>query len=139
MIENALLLDANIAVYAMGQDNPLRDPCRRLLERAAEGEFRAYASTEMIQEFVHHRLRKTGDRALATRNGRDLTAMCTILAFDREILDLSLDLIERIPTLRGRDAVHAATAIAYGIERIASTDSAFDAIPGITRLDPTAL
>ncbi len=139
MIENALLLDANIAVYAMGQDNPLRDPCRRLLERAAEGEFRAYASTEMIQEFVHHRLRKTGDRALATRNGRDLTAMCTTLAFDREILDLALDLIERGPTIRGRDAVHAATAIAYGIERIASTDSAFDAIPGITRLDPTAL
>ena len=97
MIENALLLDANIAVYAMGQDNPLRDPCRRLLERAAEGEFRAYASTEMIQEFVHHRLRKTGDRALATRNGRDLTAMCTTLAFDREILDLALDLIERDP------------------------------------------
>jgi len=139
LIENALLLDANIAVYAMGQDNPLRDPCRRLLERAAEGEFRAYASTEMIQEFVHHRLRKTGDRALATRNGRDLTAMCTTLAFDREILDLALDLIERGPTIRGRDAVHAATAIAYGIERIASTDSAFDAIAGITRLDPTAL
>lgn len=139
MIENALLLDANIAVYAMGQDNPLRDPCRRLLERAAEGEFRAYASTEMIQEVVHHRLRKTGDRALATRNGRDLAATCTTLAFDREILDLALDLIERGPTIRGRDAVHAATAIAYGIERIASTDSAFDAIPGITRLDPTAL
>lgn len=139
MIERALLLDANIAVYAMGQDNRLREPCRRLLERAAEGEFRAYASTEMIQELVHHRLRKTGDRALATRNGRDLTAICTTLAFDREILDLSLDLIERIPTLRGRDAVHAATAIAYGIERIASTDAAFDTIPGITRLDPAAL
>lgn len=136
MIENALLLDANIAVYAMGQDNPLRDPCRRLLERAAASEFRAYASTEMIQELVHHRLRKTGDRALATRNGRDLAAMCTTLAFDREILDLALDLIERGP-IRGRDAVHAATAIAYGIERIASTDPAFDGIPGITRLDPT--
>lgn len=139
MIENALLLDANIAVYAMGHDSPLRDPCRRLLERAAANEFRAYASTEMIQELVHHRLRRTGDRAVAVRNGRDLAAMCTTLAFDREILDLALDLIERLPTVRGRDAVHAATAIAYGIERIASTDPAFDGIPGITRLDPAAV
>lgn len=138
MIQNAILLDASVAVYAMGGPHPLREPSRALLERASTGRARLYASTEMIQEFVHHRLRKTGDRLLATKNGRDLTAACTVLAFDREILDLSLDLIERIPTIRGRDAVHAATAIAYGIERIASTDTAFDGIPGITRLDPMA-
>lgn len=136
MIENAILLDSNIVVYALGQESSLRDPCRRLLGRAAAGEFRAYGSTEMVQEVVHHRLRRTGDRALAARNGRDIAASCTTLAFDREILDLSLDLIERIPTIRGRDAVHVATAIAYGISRIASTDRAFDDIPGIDRLDP---
>jgi predicted nucleic acid-binding protein len=85
---------------------------------------------------VHHRLRKTGDRHLATANGRDLSLACTLLNFDREVLELSLDLIERVPTIRGRDAVHAATAIAYGIERIASTDRAFDGIPGLTRVDP---
>lgn len=61
---------------------------------------------------------------------------CTCLNFDREVLDLTLDLIERIPTIRGRDAVHAATAMAYGIDRIASTDPAFDGIPGLTRVDP---
>jgi predicted nucleic acid-binding protein len=35
--------------------------------------------------------------------------------------------------------VHAATAIAYGIDRIATTDRTFDGIPGITRLDPIEL
>jgi predicted nucleic acid-binding protein len=138
VIENALLLDANIAAYALGGESPQRGPCRRLLERSVAGEFRAYASTEMIQELVHHRLRRTGDPVLAASNGRDLAATCTVLAFDREILDLSLDLIERIPAIRGRDAVHAATAFAYGIARIASTDTAFDAIPGLSRLDPMA-
>lgn len=138
MIENALLLDSSVAIYALGDDDPRRELCRNLLERAAEGEFRLYASTEMIQEVVHHRLRKTGNRGHATADARDITAACTTLAFDREILDLSLDLIERIPNLRGRDAVHAATAIAYGIGRIASTDRAFDGIPGIVRLDPAA-
>jgi predicted nucleic acid-binding protein len=136
VIENAVLLDANIAAYALGDDSPQRLPCRRLLSSAVEGDIRAYASAEMIQEVVHHRLRRTGDPLIATNNGRDLAATCTVLAFDREVLELSLDLIERVPGLRGRDAVHAATAIAYGIDRIASTDPAFDAVPGITRLDP---
>lgn len=52
------------------------------------------------------------------------------------MLDLSLDLIERIPTIRGRDALHAATALTYGIDTIVSPDRAFDGIPGFTRVDP---
>jgi predicted nucleic acid-binding protein len=138
VIENAVLLDSAIAVYALGADDPRRLPCRRLLNRASAGEFRAYASVEMIQELTHHRLRRTGNRRDAAADGRDVSAMCTLLSFDREVLDLSLELIERFPTIRGRDAVHAATALAYGIERIASTDPAFDGIPGLTRLDPMA-
>ena len=139
MIENAILLDTTLGVYSLGEDDPRRAPSRALLSRVVSGEFRAYASVEMIQELVHHRLRKTGDRRVASADGRNLGATCTLLNFDREVLDLSLDLIERIPTIRGRDAVHAATAIAYGIERIASTDRAFDGVPGLTRLDPLEL
>lgn len=59
----------------------------------------------------------------------------TILNFDREVLDLSLELIERTG-IRGRDAAHAATALAYGIETIASPDPVFDAVPGLRRIDP---
>jgi predicted nucleic acid-binding protein len=91
----------------------------------------------MVQEFVHHRLRKLGDRRIAAADGRNLSALCALLAFDREVLDLSLELIDR-SSIRGRDAVHAATALAYGIDRIASTDPAFDRIPGLSRLDPLA-
>ena len=137
-MENAVLLDTSIAVYALGADDPRRIPCRNLLDRASAGDFRAYASVEMIQELTHHRLRKTGNRLHATADGRDIGAQCTLLAFDRGVLDLSLELIERSPTIRGRDAVHVATALAYGIDRIASTDRAFDGIPGLTRLDPLA-
>ena len=135
-MEDAILLDTTVGAYSLGEDDPRRAPSRALLARAVSGEFNAYASVEMIQELVHHRLRKTGDRRIASANGRDIGAVCTLLNFDREVLDLSLDLIERIPTIRGRDAVHAATAIAYGITRIASTDRAFDGILGLTRIDP---
>jgi len=137
VIENAVLLDSSVAVYAFGGESELRPASQRVLSLAAEHRgFRAYASVEMIQEFVHHRLRRTGDRALAAEDGRNVAALCTVLTFDREVLDLSLDLVARIPTVRGRDAVHAATALAYGIERIVTTDRAFDGIPGLIRVDP---
>lgn len=139
MIENAVLLDSAVAIYALGDDGELRATCRSILSKASKDELRAYASVEMIQEVVHHRLRRTGDRSIASADGRDTAALCTLLNFDREVLDLSLDLIERIPTIRGRDAVHAATALAYGIDTIISPDRAFDGIPGLTRLDPNTV
>jgi len=135
-MESAVLIDTAIVTYASGLDSERKSACQRFLQRAEAGEFRAYASVEMVQELVHHRLRRTGDRQRSAQQGRDAAASCTLLNFDRDVLDLSLELIERFPAVRGRDAVRAATAIVYGIERIASTDPAFDDVPGVTRVDP---
>lgn len=136
MKENAYLVDSAVVVYALGADSPWRQSCRRLLVQAGQQHFRAYASVEMIQELVHHRLRRSGDRVASVKQGRYASSLFTLLNFDRDVLELSLDLIERVPTIRGRDAVHAATALAYGIDTIISPDRAFDGIPGLIRLDP---
>jgi len=135
MGEDAVLLDSAIALHAIGRAGPQRDAARRLIAGLIRRRVRAYASAEMIQEVVHHRLRATGDRALAARQARYVASLVTVLNFDREVLDLSLELIERT-SIRGRDAVHAATALAYGIETIASPDPAFDVVPGLRRIDP---
>ena len=110
MIEGRALIDSAVPSYALG--------------------------VEMIQELVHHRLRRTGDRAVAVADGQDIADLCTLLAFDTTILDASLHLIERVPTIRARDAVHAATALVHGIETVISTDPAFDEIPGLRRIGP---
>ena len=136
MIESAILLDAAVVGHALGIQSPWRKSCQNFLRLIEQGQLHAYASVEMVQEVAHHRRRRTGDRAKSVRRARDISALCTLLTFDREILDLSVDQIERIPAIRGRDAVHAATALAYGIERIVSLDDAFDALPGLTRIDP---
>lgn len=136
MIESAILLDAAVVGHALGIQSRWCKSCQNLLRLIEQGQFHAYASVEMVQEVVHHRLRRTGHRAKSVRQARDISALCTLLTFDREILDLSLDLIKRIPAIRSRDAVHAATALAYCIERIVSPDDAFGAILGLTRIDP---
>lgn len=134
-MENAVLLDSAVVATALGDESALRESCRRIIAAVSADSIRGYASIEMIQELVHHRLRRTGDRDVAAADGRDAAAMCTLLSFDREVLDLSLDLIERT-AIRGRDAVHAATALAFGIGTVVSPDRAFDGIPGLTRVDP---
>jgi predicted nucleic acid-binding protein len=93
------------------------------------------ASTEMIQEFVHHRLRQTLDRTRCVSDARNLTELVRVVPFDHTVLTSALDLIERTG-IRGRDAVHVATALTQGVTHIISTDSDFDNIPGLTRLDP---
>lgn len=136
MSPGAIVLDAAVVAHALGGDSPWRAPAQQLLRRAERGDIDAYASVEMIQELVDHRMRRSGDREMSVAQGRWVMALCTILDFDRRVLDLSLELIERVPSIRGRDAVHAATALAHGVEVIASPDRAFDEIPGIRRLDP---
>lgn len=135
MGSDAILIDAPTALHAIGSSQRKRDATRRFLAQLLRQRVRPYASVEMIQEFVHHRLRRSGDRALAVQQAREVVTYVTVLNFDREVLDLSLELIERTG-IRGRDAVHAATALAYGIETIASPDPAFDVVPGLRRVDP---
>ena len=55
--------------------------------------------------------------------------------FDDEVLARALQLMAG-STIRGRDAVHAATALQSGFDLIVSTDPDFDEVPGIRRLAP---
>lgn len=47
------------------------------------------------------------------------------------------DLVDRYPRLEARDIVHVATCLHEGITEIISPDRGFDAVDGLTRIDPT--
>lgn len=129
-----LYLDAAVGIYAIGAASPAKASCIRLVERAAEGELTLHASVETIQEFCLHRMRRTG-RSAAVAEAEHLSSLVVLHDFDRVVLDQSLRLIETT-SVRGRDAVHAATALVHGLTQIVSPDHAFDGVPGLTRLDP---
>ncbi|GAB3615797.1 hypothetical protein GCM10027416_03540 [Okibacterium endophyticum] len=126
-------LDSTVFLYALGTEHPLKQASVAVIEQGAAQGLRFYCNVEVIQEVAFHRLRRTSDRTRAVAEARLAMSTCTVLPFDREILDASLDLLARMPTIRGRDAVHAASALAYGIETIITPDTAFDGIPGLTR------
>lgn len=130
-----MLVDSTVLLHAIGSDPIRARRCRAYLRGLWDGNGRGYVSTEALQEVVHHRLRITGSRETATADARDYGRFLIVLDFDQEVLEASFELIARTG-VRGRDAVHAATALAYGIPTIASSDAAFDGIPGLRRIDP---
>ena len=135
----SILLDTAVPLYASGTDSEQLEPCAAVMEAVVSGRLKAYASVEMIQEFVFHRLRRTGDRRRSVADGRDLSEVVTVLDFDLVVLHGALELIEQLPSIRGRDAVHAATALVFGPPVVVTPDRAFDDVPGLRRLEPATL
>lgn len=107
-----------------------------MLNQGSTGRIVLSASVEAIQECVHYGLRRTNDHVRAAREGTAAMEACTIFDFTEEVLQRSLSLLRDHQAIRGRDAVHAATALLNGVGTIVPPDRAFDGIPGLTRVDP---
>jgi predicted nucleic acid-binding protein len=133
----AHLVDTSVFAYALGDRHPARAACRRVVELATAGDLELHASVEMVQELLHHRMRRT-DRAAALRQARAAGELCILHPFDDVVLRRALELVGS-STMRGRDAVHAATALAQGLTSVLTTDLDFDGITGLVRTDPADL
>jgi predicted nucleic acid-binding protein len=130
-----IVIDTTILAYAVGDEHPLRDPCRRLLTAHADGHIEATTTVEVIQEFAHIRARRR-TRADAVRLARRYGAAFSLLVTTPDDLDRGLDLFERYPALGAFDAVLAAVAMDRRAEALVSADQAFASIPGLPLVDP---
>ena len=129
-----LFVDPSVLLVASGGENPWRDPCRAVLAAVAMGRARLHLSVEGGQEYLFHRLRRV-EGAQAVAEFEQLDRLAHWHDFDADILRASADLVLR-GHARGRDAVHAATALAAGFTTIVSGDADFNGIPGLVRRDP---
>jgi len=132
-----ILLDTTILVYAVGDDHPLRDPCRRLINAIGAGRVEATTTVEVVQELLHVRARRRG-RADAAATARAYSILLAPLrTVTEEDLRRGLDLYAGVEALGAFDAVLAATAVgAAPITGLASADRAFAAVPGLVHHDP---
>jgi predicted nucleic acid-binding protein len=130
-----IILDTTVLTYAVGEEHPLREPCRRLLAAHASGTIEATTTVEVLQEFAHVRARRrTRDDAI------NLTRLYAV-ALDPIVttaadLDAGLSLFGQHPELGAFDAVLAAVALARGAEALVSADMAFASIPELSWIDP---
>jgi predicted nucleic acid-binding protein len=131
-----ILLDTTVLVYAKGQNHPLRDPCRELIEAVADRRIEATTTVEVIQEFVHVRAQRR-DRVDAASLGRDYAELLSpLLSPTIDDLSAGLALFERTQALGAFDAVLAVCAARAGLRALVSADSGFAEVPGIPHVVP---
>jgi uncharacterized protein len=130
------LYDTSIFVYALGGDHPYKESCRDIVQRATIGELKGEASADLLQELVHQRFRRTGDRVAAVAATRNVAKLISLHPLEADDVLRGLALFEAHPSLDARDAMFAALALNRGVDAILATDRAFDEVDGLERIDP---
>lgn len=132
-----VLVDANVFLHALGDDPALRPACERVIAQLAAGRLRGEAAALMVEEVVHVRHRRRGDRARAVEDGRAAASLLRALhPVSEPELEAALEIFAGHGTLHARDAVHVAVARRHGLEVLLSTDRGFDVVDGLRRIDP---
>ena len=131
-----IVLDTMILAYAIGEEHPLKDPCRRLIEGIGERRLRATTTPETIQEFVHVRSRRRTRRDAASLGRSYADLLAPLLIVDSPALFEGLALFERSRRLGAFDAILAAAVISSGADALVSADEAFNGIRGLSRWHP---
>lgn len=130
----SVFLDPVVLLRAFGGSHPDREACVALLESAQTGAVAFHLSVEGGQEFLFHRLRM-GTREVAVAEFDAVDALVTWHSFDEDTLRASRRIVGD-GQARGRDAVHAATALGAGFTEIVSLDRDFDHVQGLRRVSP---
>jgi predicted nucleic acid-binding protein len=123
-------------MYSMGGPHPLRESCKKFLEKIKSREILGVTNTEVLQEILY-RYFSIERGTLGEIAYQSMIELCTDI-FPVKVVDIdkALDILKRVRGITSRDAIHAATMIHNGIKEIASTDPHFDLIDEIKRIDP---
>ncbi len=134
-----ILLDANVPMYAAGQEHPCKRASVELMRHVATGRIDAAVDAETLQEILH-RYRAMG-RWDKGREVYDMTRRIVwhVLPITVEHMDTTRRMLDGMPGLSARDALHAAVCISTRASAFCSWDADFDSIPGVTRRTPQAL
>lgn len=130
-----IILDTTVLAYAVGDEHPLREPCRRLLAAHANGTIDATTTVEVLQEFAHVRSRRRTREDAANLTRLYAAALSPIVTTAAD-LDAGLSLFEQHPELGAFDAVLAAVTLARGANSLVSADGAFASVPELVWIDP---
>ncbi len=129
-----ILVDANVPMYIVGADHPNKVAAQRMLERAVTHRDRLVTDAEVFQEILHRYV--AIDRRIAIQPAFDALngVLDDVFAIEARHVERAKDLILAYSHLSARDAIHVAIMQSHAVTRIMSFDTAFDTIPGLTRI-----
>ncbi len=134
-----MFVDAAVFMYVGGGQHPLKAPCGIALRRAVEAGCELVTDSEVLQEILY-RYFSIGRAATAATVFKAATAICDeVLAVQLSTTEAALGILLEAPSMSPRDAIHVASMHEHRIDSILTTDRDFDAIAGVTRVDPADL
>ncbi|MBA3301747.1 MAG: type II toxin-antitoxin system VapC family toxin [Thermoleophilaceae bacterium] len=129
-----ILVDANIPMYRVGGDHPLKHESWRIVENALSAGERLVTDAEVLQEICHRYGSLGRLDSLQPAFDALLAIVDEVIPVELGDVEASKDLLMRYASLSARDSLHAAIMTRHGIERIMTFDRSFDALPGIERV-----
>jgi len=129
-----VFIDSNVAMYLVGAAHPNKVDAQRRLESLVSARTRLVTDAEALNEILHRyaALDRRGYIQLAM--DALLRVVDDVLAVDRDGLERAKQLVLQYPTLPVRVALHAAVMQQHGIDTLLSFETAFERVPGLTRL-----
>ena len=129
-----IFVDSNVPMYLVGAAHPHKQDARQLLEAAIAADERLVTSAEVLQEILHRY--SAIDRRDAIQSAFDALLGVVDEVFPIEWADVerARALVTGLARLSARDALHAAVMARQQIDRIMTFDTAFDRVPGISRI-----
>ncbi len=156
---DAVFVDANVFVYHFAPDPILQVPCGQLLQWIEILQIQGFTSTHVVAEAAHRLMTLEARTRLGWSTGKvvqrlkqnpstfqGLTGFRTaiervaqsrlvVLPASAALLVAAVGLCQQ-PGMLITDALTVALMQAHGLSKIASDDSDFDRVPGITRYAP---
>jgi len=155
----AIFLDANTLVYHFANEPAYGAACTQLLRRIEQRQLLGFTSTHVLADVTHRLMTleavqvfgwpPTGIAARLRKHRHEiptlnvyLQAIARIPLLGLQVLSVSLPLVEaatlvsRQHELLTGDALLLAVMQSQGLTNLASNDSDFDRVPGVTRYAP---
>lgn len=130
-----IFVDSNVPMYLVGAEHPNKARSGALLERAVRNRDLLVSDAEVFQEILH--------RYTAIRRTEAIPSAWKALAglvdevFSVELADVEAArdlLVDEVPVLSARDALHVSIMRRHGVREILSFDGGFDQVEGLLRL-----
>lgn len=129
-----VFVDSNVAMYLVGAAHPNKVDAQRRLESLVSARTRLVTDAEALNEILHRYAAIDRRGYIQLAMDALLRVVDDVLAVDRDGLERAKQLVLQYPTLPVRVALHAAVMQQHGIDTLVSFDTAFERVPGLTRL-----
>ena len=134
-MEKSFYIDANIFIFAYGNDEGLGNDCRKIIDLILKNEIIAFTSTLTFDEFFYQIKKLKGkENALIAASLFLNIGSLNFIGVDVNIINHSLSLLKE-NNLDPRDAIHLSCALSKNVNNFITNDKDFDKIKEIKRFD----